>query len=30
MGGDCEIFSRPNAGSRIVINLPIQGRMQNA
>ena len=23
MGGDCEIISQPNAGTRIMINLPI-------
>jgi hypothetical protein len=25
MGGDCEIVSQPNAGARIMINLPIKG-----
>jgi signal transduction histidine kinase len=25
MGGECEIISQPNAGSRIMINLPING-----
>ncbi len=25
MGGDCEIISQPNAGARIMINLPING-----
>ena len=25
MGGDCEIVSQPNAGARIMINLPIHG-----
>ena len=25
MGGDCEISSQPNAGTRVMINLPIQG-----
>ena len=25
MGGDCEIVSQPNAGARIMINLPING-----
>jgi len=26
MGGDCEIVSQPNAGARIMINLPINGK----
>ena len=25
LGGDCEIHSRPGAGARIMINLPING-----
>jgi len=30
MGGDCEIFSKPNAGTRIMIGLPIKGYHHNA
>ena len=30
MGGDCEIISRPNAGSRIMIQLPINGNHHHA
>lgn len=26
LGGDCEIVSQPNAGARIMINLPVHGR----
>ncbi|HRQ21895.1 MAG TPA: ATP-binding protein, partial [Anaerolineales bacterium] len=25
MGGDCELASQPNAGTRVMINLPING-----
>lgn len=30
MGGDCEIISQPNAGSRILIHLPIMGHRPHA
>jgi signal transduction histidine kinase len=30
IGGDCEIISQPNAGARIMINLPIQRNHQHA
>ena len=30
MGGDCEIASQPNAGSRIMINIPIIGHHHHA
>ena len=30
MGGDCEIISKPNAGSRIIIQLPINGHHHHA
>ena len=30
MGGDCEISSQPNAGARIMINLPINGHQHHA
>jgi signal transduction histidine kinase len=30
MGGDCEVSSRPNAGTRIMINLPIHRNKQHA
>lgn len=30
MGGDCEISSRPNAGTRIMINIPINGHHHHA
>jgi signal transduction histidine kinase len=30
MGGDCEIVSQPNAGARVMINLPIIGHHQHA
>lgn len=30
MGGECEILSQPNAGARIVINLPINGHYHHA
>ena len=29
MGGSCEILSQLNAGTRILIELPIKGRHQN-
>ena len=30
LGGDCEITSKPNAGSRIMITLPFEGHYQRA
>jgi signal transduction histidine kinase len=30
MGGSCEILSKPNEGTRILIELPIKGRYPNA
>jgi signal transduction histidine kinase len=30
MGGECEIFSQPGAGARIVINLPVTGTRSRA
>jgi signal transduction histidine kinase len=30
VGGDCEIISRPEAGARIMIHLPIHERHQHA
>ncbi len=30
MGGSCEIISKPNEGSRILIELPVKGHHQNA
>jgi signal transduction histidine kinase len=30
MGGECEIQSQPNAGARVMINLPINGQHRHA
>jgi len=30
LGGDCEIISRPDAGARMMINLPIMGNHHHA
>jgi signal transduction histidine kinase len=30
MGGECQIFSQPGAGTRILINIPVHGQKQHA